>query len=293
IVGAFFQDNWKVKPNLTLTAGLRWEYFGPVSEKNGKLATVQFGSGSGYFTDMRLRTGGGQYEAQKTNFGPQLGFAWTPRSVGSLDFESRRVLRGGFGMAYNGVVQSNTLDVRFNPPFVSNSQTLTGSDILYINSFPADVHDPNGYASNPATIQTFDANNLPTKCCVDLTALPPVWPTTYTYHYTFGGEYDLGHQWVASLGYQGTSTRHLTQHHNLYNVGGVSGLAFNPVVHGVTYYADDGSGHFNALLAELRHNFSQSFQLDAQYRMAHGVDSGSNAYAGPFYQWNLATGFAT
>jgi carboxypeptidase family protein/TonB-dependent receptor-like protein len=293
IVGAFFQDNWKIKPNLTLTAGLRWEYFGPVSEKNGNLATVQFGSGSNFFTDMSLRTGGGQYEAQKTNFGPQLGFAWTPRSIGGADLEGKLVLRGGFGMAYNGVVQSNTLDVRFNPPFVSNSQTLTGSNILYINSFPADVHDPNGYASNPATIQTFDSNNLPTKCCVDLTGLPAVWPTTYTYHYTLGSEYDLGHQWVAAFGYQGSSTRHLTQHYNLYNVGAVSGLAFNPVVHGVTYYADDGSAHFNALLTELRHNFSQSFQLSAQYRLSHGVDSGSNAYAGPFYQWNLATGFAT
>jgi len=310
IVGAFFQDNWKVKSNLTLTAGLRWEYFGPISEKNGKLATVQFGSGPNYFTDMRVKTGGSQYEAQKTNFGPQLGFAWSPRSA-----ENRLVIRGGFGIAFNGVAQSNTLDVRFNPPFVGNNQTLTGNQILYINSFPADVHDPNGYASNPNTIVTFGPNNLPTPdClkpasgspadpatytpaqtngCIDLTALPSVWPTTYTYHYTLGGEYDLGHQWVASIGYQGSSTRHLTQHYNLYNVGAASGLAFNPVVSGVTFYADDGSGHFNALLMELRHNYSQSFQMGAQYRLAHGVDSGSNAYAGGFYQYNLATGFAT
>jgi hypothetical protein len=293
IIGLFFQDNYKAKPNLTLTAGLRWEYFGPVSEKNGKLATVQFGSGPNLFTNMSVRTGGGQYNAQKSNFGPQLGFAWSPREIYGRDFNSRLVIRGGFGIAYNGVVQSNTLDVRFNPPFVSNSQSLTGNQILYINSFPSDVHNPNGYASNPNTILTFASNNLPTTCCIDLTALPATWPTTYTYHYTIGGEYNLARQWVASIGYQGSSTRHLTEHYNLYNVGAARNLMFNPVVHGVTYYADDGSARFNALLLQLKHTFSQSFSLDAQYRLSHGRDSGSNAYAGGFYQWNLATGFAT
>ena len=78
IWGLFFQDNWKIKPNLTLTAGLRWEYFGPISEKNDKLATVEFGSGANLFSDLRLRTGGSQFNAQKGNFGPQLGFAWSP-----------------------------------------------------------------------------------------------------------------------------------------------------------------------------------------------------------------------
>jgi len=306
IVGLFYQDNYKIKSNLTVTAGLRWDYFGPISEKNGKLATVQFGSGANRFTDMHIKTGGSQYNAQKANFGPQLGFAWSPKQLLGHEFGSRFVLRGGIGIAYNGVVQSNTLDVRFNPPFVSNSQSLSGNQILYINSFPSDIHDPNGYASNPNTIVTFDSNNLPnpsclidsggnhkTSGCIDLTALPATWPTTYSYHYTFGGQYDLGHQWVASLGYQGSSTHHLTEHYNLYDVGAAQGLMFNPVVSGVTYYADDGSARFNALLAELKHTFSQSFSLDAQYRFSHTMDSGSNAYAGGFYQWNLATGFAT
>jgi hypothetical protein len=112
IIGLFFQDNYKVKSNLTVTAGLRWEYFGPISEKNGKLASVVFGTGANYFSNLSVRTGGSQYNAQKTNFGAQLGFAWSPREIVGHDFGSRLVFRGGFGVAFNGISQSNSLDVR-------------------------------------------------------------------------------------------------------------------------------------------------------------------------------------
>ncbi len=293
VMGIFFQDNYKLKSNLTVTLGLRWDYFGAITEKKDKLASVEFGQGSNYFTDLKLRTGGSQYNAQKTNFGPQLGFAWSPRGLGGFDFNNRLVIRGGAGLAYNGLAQSNTLDVRFNPPFVNNGQTLSGSSILYINSFPSNVHDPNGYASNPAGILTFGPNNLPLSGRIDLTALPKDLPTTRDLHYTLGAEYDLGHQWVASVGYQGSTTRHLTQHYNLYNPGSVRNFAFNPRVGGITYYDNSGSARFNALLLEVKHAFSQSFQIDTQYRLSHSVDPGSNAYESSYYQWNLKTGYAS
>ena len=293
IIALFFQDNYKARPNLTLTLGLRWEYFGAISEKNGKLATVVLGSGSNLLSDLRVRTAGSQFTPQKANFGPQLGFAWSPRQFMEHDFTNRLVIRGGFGIAYNGIAQSNSLDTRFNPPFVDNGQALSGSQILYLNTFPANIHSPNGYAANPFALVTFGPNNLPLSGQVDLTALPANWPTTYDFHYTLGAEYDLGHQWMASVGYQGSQTRHLTDHYNLYNPAAAAGFALNPVVHGVTIYADDGSAHFNALLLEAKHIFSQSFQLDTQYRLSHAVDIGSNAYAGPFYQWNMATALGT
>ena len=315
IVGLFFQDNWKARQNLTLTLGLRWEYFGAISEKDGKLGTVEFGRGANQLSDMSIRTGGHQYNPQKGNFGPQIGFAWSPTKLIGHDFTNRLVLRGGFGIAYNGISQSNSLDTRFNPPFVDNGQSFSGSQIVYMNSFPSDVHSPNGYAANPAAIVTFGANNLPTSCaptviqgtnslnqtgditlqnpCLDLTALPATWPTEYSMHYTLGAEYDLGHQWMVSAGYQGSQTRHLLDHYNLYNPDSAAGLLPNPIVHGVTLYADDGSAHFNALLLEAKHTFSQSFELDTQYRLSHAVDIGSNAYAGPYYQWNMGTALGT
>ncbi len=294
VIGLFFQDNYKVRSNLTITAGLRWEYFGPISEIKNHLASVALGSGSGLFTDTKVRTGGSLYNAQKANFGPQLGFAWSPREIAGHDFSSRLVLRGGIGVAYNGIAQSNSLDGRFNPPFVLNGPSFTGSQILYIGAFPSNVHSPFGWTANPAGKANFaPGTNLPTTCCTDLTAFDANWPTTYTFHYTLGGEYDLGHQWVASVGYQGSQTRHLTTHYNLYNPGTANNLALNPVIHGIALYSDNGNAHFNALLLGVKHAFSQSFLLDTEYRFSHTVDPGSNAYAGPYYQWNPATEFAT
>lgn len=307
ILGFFFQDNYKIRPNLTFTLGLRWEYFGPISEKNGHLASVDLGTGAAMLTGLRVRVGGNLYNAQKGNFGPQLGFAWSPREFAGHDFGSRLVLRGGFGIAYNGEDEATSLDGRNNPPFLSSTPTLTDPQninclsggtatcpIVYANSFPSNVHSFTGYAANPVTIETFNSANLPVPgpnfAPISLVGYPATWPTTYTYHYSLGAQYDLGHQWVASVGYQGSSTRHLTRQYNLYDVLGPEGIAFNPVVTGIDWNANDGSARFNALLLELNHRFSQSFSLDTQYRFSRSLDSGSNEYATGVYQFNLAAG---
>jgi len=296
LYGFFFQDNYKVRPNLTVTLGLRWEYFGPISEKNGHLASVDLGTGAALLTGIKVRVGGNLYNAQKTNFGPQIGFAWSPSNLFRRDFHSKLVIRGGFGIAYDGLEEAISLNGRSNPPFLSAAGTLTGNQIVYQNSFPSNVHSFGGYGANPATKENFNpTTNLPVAgpnfALVDLTGYPATWPTTYTYHYTLGGEYDLGHQWVVSLGYQGSSTRHLTEQYNLNVVAGAQGIAFNPVVPHIDWYADDGSAHFNALLAEVHHRFSNSFELDTQYRLSQSRDSGSNNFANGQYQYDIRTNF--
>ncbi len=287
LYAAFVQDDYKARPNLTLTFGLRWEYFGSVSEKNDNLSSVVLGSGANALTNMSLRLGGKLYEVNKSDFGPQVGATWSPAR-----FENKMVLRGGFGIGYNGLDQAISLNGRSNPPFLSAAGNLSGSQIVYgVNSFPDDVHAFAGYASNPATIASFDpATNLPAPgpnfARIAVTGFPSKWPTTYSYRYSADLSYDLGRQWVATLGYQGSTTRHLTRQYNLNLLYAAQGIPLNPVVNGVDWYANDGKARFNALLGEVRHRFGNSFELTSQYRWSESLDMGSNNFATDHYQYD-------
>jgi len=101
--GFFAQDNWKVKPNLTLTLGLRYDYFTPLGEKFGRLSNIMLGQGASALTGAKIKTGGDYTNPDRNNFGPQIGFAWSPRSLIGHEFNNKFVLRGGVGVAYNRV----------------------------------------------------------------------------------------------------------------------------------------------------------------------------------------------
>ena len=280
LAGIFVQDDFRVRPNLTLTLGLRWSYFGSISENSDDLSSVVLGSGNAALTGLSLRLGGKLYDVSKTDFGPQVGVAWSPSR-----FNERLVIRGGAGIAYNGLDQAISLNGRGNAPFLSTAGNLTGSQIVYgVNSFPSDVNSFSGYGSNPATIASFDPNtNLPIPgpnfAQISLTGYPAEWPTTRAVQYSAEAEYNLGNQWVASLGYQGSTTDHLTIQRNLNLVLAAQGVPLNPVVNHLEFYSNDGNASFNALLAGIRHRFSNSFELTAQYRLSRSMDDGSNNFA--------------
>lgn len=292
LYGFFVQDDYKLRPNLTINLGLRWEYNGPISEKHGNLATLVLGSGQDALTGMRVRKGGNLYDVSKNDFGPQIGFAWSPDR-----FNRKIVFRGGFGIGYAGQEEATSLSGRSNPPFLSPAFTLlanAGQVVYGPNTFPTDVHSFFGYASNPASIANFDpTTNLPIPgpnfSPIDVTGFPSSWPDTRTYRYSFETQYDLGRDWVATLGYQGTASRHLTRQYNA-NVFlfATQGTPFNPVATHVDFYDNGGRSNFNALLAELRHRFGRSFQVDTQYRWSKSMDTGSNNYAGGNYQFTLS-----
>jgi outer membrane receptor protein involved in Fe transport len=293
--GFFVQDDWKVRPNLTVNLGLRWEYFGPVSETDDNISNVLLGTGANTLTDLRLKTGGTLFEASKNNWGPQIGFAWSPHSLLGSDTAGKVVFRGGFGIGYNRQMEASILDVRDNPPGGTVGFTFcnpaippgcqTGRELLY--AVPDDVNQFTDWPANPNAVTAFDENTgLPTGLghAINLTGVENDLPTTTTYRYSLDMQYDFGANWVATVGYQGSQTRHYTIKQQL----NLLFAPLNPFVQSLQQYGNIANASYNGLLTELRHQFSRSFQVDAQYRWSHTFDQGSNDYYLPSYPWDLA-----
>jgi hypothetical protein len=121
-IGAFAQDEWKVLPNLTLTYGLRWEYYGVPFEAHGNLSNLfqdpstappaLAGGGNGFtFTPVGPGTGQQLYQNYFRNFEPRVGFAWDPFKQGKTS------IRGGIGVFSDRVYGNLVSDARGNPPF--------------------------------------------------------------------------------------------------------------------------------------------------------------------------------
>ncbi|HVZ83581.1 MAG TPA: TonB-dependent receptor [Terracidiphilus sp.] len=283
--GFFIQDDYKIRPTLTLNAGLRYSYFGSLDSKDGNLSVALPGGGSDYFTGLRMRIGGTLYQPQKYNFGPQFGFAWTP-----MRDNGRLVFRGGFGMNYDEEEIAIASIGIGNPPsvvspnFSSPSPTQINPGIVY--QVPDDVHSIFGYPPNPNTIVAYNSNNLPATGETAVTAFPSNLPTAYLYHYSLDMQMDMGNHWVGTVGYQGSTGRHLITQYNANVLGAVNGIALNPAVNSIDYYGNEGTSNYNALLATLKHQFSHGFLLDAEYTWARSMDTGSQPYYEDPYPYN-------
>lgn len=284
IIGFFVQDDWKLKPNLTVNLGMRWEYFSPLTETSGNLSNVVLGSGASVLTGLRIRKGGDLFSTSRNNWGPQIGFAWSPGGVLGHEFKSKLALRGGFGIGYNLQQLAITSNGRFNPPFVT-SLDLYDANILYATN--ADAHSFTNWPSNPAAIQQFDSTSgLPTSGApVSLTGFPSSMPSTVTYRYSFDAQYDIGHSWVTTVGYQGSQSRHYTIQNNL---NYLYYPALNSRVQNLGWYSNDANAHYNAMLIQVQHRFSSTFEIDSQYRLSKNTDQGSQDYFMDMYPWNLS-----
>jgi len=109
----FVHDNWKVTKRLSLNIGVRWDRFGPATERNGLVGQQIFGSGSDPFErTMNATVGRVPYVYKPGNqWAPRFGFAWDVTGDGKTS------VRGGYGIAYDRLqFLAFRGGVRFNPP---------------------------------------------------------------------------------------------------------------------------------------------------------------------------------
>lgn len=285
IWGLFVQDDLKLRRNLTLNLGLRWSYFGPLYSKERNMFVAFPGAGASYLTGLVVRKGN-SWNPQKGNFGPQIGFAWSPRY-----FNDKVVVRGGYGLNYNQEEIAISANINanpgltINPTFTMSTPTSPNPGIIYAAS--SNPRLLGGYPANPNTIVSFGSNGLPTTGQVNVSIFPNTLPTMLVHHYSLDTQYDLGHNLIATVGYLGSVSRNIFFHEHPNAAPAANGLTLNPQIGGGDYWAVSGRANYNSLLAELKHQFSQQFMADAQFTWAKSMDTSSGPYFEQDYPYDL------
>lgn len=257
--GVFVQDSYKVRSNVTLELGLRWDLNTTPTEVNNKF--VIFNPATG--TLARVGTAGIDqiYATNYKYFGPRLGFAWDPFNDGKTS------ICGGFGLFYDQPVTNSVTPLGSNPPFAVPSRATATPTV------PVSISNPLAQASAAATLA----------------------PTSISYNFqnnaieswnlNFQREIvkDLGIQ----IGYFGSKGSHLRMARNL-----------NQPINGVRPYAafsniplvdSGGNSSYNALWLSANKRFSSGLQFSASYSLSHSIDYNllSNNAVGAQDSYNL------
>ena len=292
------QDEWKIRPNLTLSYGLRYEYYTPLREKNN--GQVLFDITTGTLRDRSQAA----FKSSKKNFGPRVAVTYSPLQNSSGFFGGdKTVLRAGFGIYYGpGQVEDQIQPIesdRVSSTDTTNT-TFTGNvaadNIRIANNF---INNPNNRQYQP---RAYSGNyEVPERI----------------YQYSVSYQQELPYNLVSTVAYVGSQGRNLflrsvanqilpgqttiTNGANIptgvgvvNRVDPVTGrvVGFNTVrqfsiVSGtsvqnpfaeVDYKTSGGHDSYNALQTSLSRRFSTGLTMNAQYTFSssRGTSSGSN-----------------
>jgi len=268
--GLYAQDQWKVRPNLTLTFGLRWEYFSPITESRNRLSNLVYAA-PGTLLGATVQPVGELVHRDRNNFVPRFGFAYNPHGWSKL------VVRGGFGIYYQRVPDVLFANTRGNPPQFARFGICCGTaaspfdngQILYALGSGNSIYS---YPSNPAlAVGVNPATGAVLNSTVEVWGAQQNFPTAYAYVYSWNFEYSLPGHMSASAGYQGSTDHHLIRIVNQ-NFLYPNNPAFGPVY----FPQPDVNSNYNALNVGLTRSFSAGLGLQANYRWSKSIDQLSN-----------------
>ncbi len=255
----WFNDEWRVTPDLTLTLGVRWEYDGPFTEKYNRLSNFDPATGQLVIAGTGSVSPSANVRRDLNNYAPRFGFAY------AIPGHHSTVLRGGYGVFYD-VMQENCCEgTRTNPPFSTFPLFFGGNTTTEAPSVPIqDAVSPN--RSTPATpfIQGLDFNLQ----------------NGYQQQASFGIQHQFGTSLVAEVDYNWQKNTKFFASRNLDAPFGHGTFTLPyPQFSGVTYLTNLEYGNYNALLMRL------------EKRLSHGLTS-LTAFTWSKYLDNVTAGGA-
>jgi outer membrane receptor protein involved in Fe transport len=213
----FVQDDFKIRPNLTLNLGARYEYTGqPINqiadatiERESNPATALFNPS----LPLSVRTYP-RISADKNNIAPRLGFAYTPNFWKGLFGDNRTVIRGGFSLAYDAAFYNILLNIVGGAP-VAASLTIPAANLPATNS-PAPVpFNPTGdVVRGAASASGVLPRGVLNPLFFGQVTVANDFRSPYSRQFSLGIQRQFGRSHIAEVRYVGTQGRDLFQNIN-------------------------------------------------------------------------------
>ena len=287
---SYAQDTWRIRPNLTLNLGVRYEY-----------TTVSVGEQAQSLNAAASVPGLLNFKkpsADPFGFAPRVGFAYTPSKYANT------VIRGGFSMAYD--VFFDNIGVLSVPPQFSNTVDLTHAN------------DNPGFLANGGINQSFGlTGSTPAQLRAATSTFIPDQKLPYSINYNLSVEHVFANDYTFNVGYIGTKGVHLITQEQLNRQSPVTAtqniptflstpstatLAALPLTLGqlraigdqvpayanagftapITSFTPQGYSDYNALTVNLKKRLAKGLQYQAAYTWSHLIDNSTAEVASTF-----------
>jgi len=291
-MASFVQDDFKIRPNLILNYGLRWEINSNISENGGRISNVfpqlvaaSPATGAGTYAGFVVPSNfpnsvtvpnGIQRLSGKSvtnddlplhNFGPRFGFAWQP--MGS----DKTAVRGGYGIYYTRPNGNATLQVLTSAPFVAIHELLGAGNSAATFQVPY----------NPAPVPgSFGLRTPTSQLAADIIA--DNYDSPMTQQYNFDVQQQLSPSTVFDIAYVGTRATRLLEGRNINeallasDANPINGITTNTVANafqrvpytgfapgGLTRIESYGFSMYNSMQVNLRRQMSHGLFVQAAY----------------------------
>jgi hypothetical protein len=264
VYSAYAQDDWRLRTNLSITLGLRYEYFTPLTEKYGHIANLDIAPG---FTGVAVVTPdqSGPYSGEfppalinsdKNNFSPRLGLAWKPSARSNTQF------RAAYGIYYNSSIYNQIASrMAAQPPFANTSSVSTS-------------------LSTPLTIQTGLIAVPEGKTILNTYAVARDYVVPYAQTWTASIQQQLTRGFVVELGYIGTKGTRLDIQRLPNRAAPGSPLTAEERrqignATGFTFESADGNSIYHAMQVRVTRRFRRGVSFSALYTFGKSIDNSS------------------
>ncbi|MBI3679364.1 MAG: TonB-dependent receptor, partial [Acidobacteria bacterium] len=250
----FANDAWRVRSDLTLTLGLRYEFSSPPVDVADRANL--FDSASRSLVPVGAngvpRSG---YSADLNNFAPRLGIAWSPRNRAT-------VLRAGYGFYYDQSALAPSEGLYFNAPYFDLRLyfPLPGAPLFIHNPFP---------------------QNFPVPLPISAFAFQRDLRTPYIQHWNFNVQQQLGRSRVLEVAYAGSKGTLLFSARDI-NQPRPSSAEINPRplvrFDDITQLESRSNSDYHSLQIRFQQRYSHGLSMLSSYTLGKSIDDASNFF---------------